>query len=77
MILFNNIRQTQGKGTLFRNIQSTGRGHYSALGSRQGSYVLVGFYVLILLPSFITNFEAFILYFYVQLMHVFYNVHRL
>ena len=31
----------QGKGTLFRNIQITGRWHYSALGSRRGSYVLV------------------------------------
>ena len=38
---------SQGKGTLFRNIQNTGRWHYSALGSSRGSYVLVGSYVLI------------------------------
>ena len=31
---------SQGKGTLFRNIQNTGRWHYFA-------YVLVGSYVLI------------------------------
>ena len=43
----------QGKGTLFRNIQKTGRWHYSALGSRQGSNVLVGSYVLICLPSWL------------------------
>ena len=41
----------QGKGILFRNIKNTGRWHYSALGSRRGSYVLVGSYVLIRLPS--------------------------
>ena len=34
-------------------IQNTGRWHYSALGSRQCSYVLVGSYVLIRLPSFV------------------------
>ena len=30
-----NIHFVQGKGTLFRNIQNTGRLNYSALGSRQ------------------------------------------
>ena len=29
-----------GKGNVFRNIENTSRGHYSALGSRRGSYVL-------------------------------------
>ena len=33
--------------TLFNNIQSTGRWHYSVLGSRRGSYLLVGSYHLI------------------------------
>ena len=41
----------QGKETLFRNIQNTGRWHYSALGSRRGSFVLLGSYVLIRFPS--------------------------
>ena len=37
----------QGKGTLFRNIQDTGRLNYSASGSRQtGSYLLDGFLLI-------------------------------
>ena len=51
----------QGKGTLFRNIQNTGWWHYSALGSRRGYYVLVGFNLLIRLPSYI-YFHLFLQY---------------
>ena len=35
----------RGKGTLFRNIQNTGRWYFSALGSRRGSYILHGGYL--------------------------------
>ena len=38
MLLFLFIKN---KGILFRNIPNTGRWHYSALGSRLGSYVLI------------------------------------
>ena len=41
----------QRKGTHLRNIQNTGRWHYSALGSRRGSYILVGSYVLLIYVS--------------------------
>jgi hypothetical protein len=43
----------QGSGTLFRNILNTGRWHHSALGSRRGSYVLFGSYLLIRLNIFL------------------------
>ena len=46
--LSNGFRQMgfwQGKGTLFRNIQNTGRLYYSVLGSRRGFYILVGSYL--------------------------------
>ena len=41
----------QGKETLFRNIQNTGRWNYSAFGSRQVPTYWLGSYVLILLHS--------------------------
>ena len=41
----------QWKGTLFRNIQNTGRWNYSDLGSRQVPIYWLGSYFLIFLPS--------------------------
>ena len=35
--------------------QNTGRLHFSALGSRRGSYALMGTYILICLPSWVSS----------------------
>ena len=49
------VYSEQRKGTLFRNIQNTGRCNYTALGSREVPIYWLGSYVLIFLPFLIIS----------------------